>query len=50
MNANIYGRLVAAGQNLTRLLAATWCGQRRTLWGSLLAIPRESSPLASEFS
>jgi transposase len=40
-NANIQGLLIAAGQNLKRLLAATGWGRRRAPCGSLLALPRE---------
>ncbi|HEU5430341.1 MAG TPA: transposase, partial [Thermomicrobiales bacterium] len=38
-NANIQGLLVAAGQNLKRLLAATGWGRRHAPCGSLLARP-----------
>jgi transposase len=41
MNANIQGLLIAAGQNLKRLLAATSWGRRHAPCGSLLALPRE---------
>ena len=40
-NANIQGLLVAAGQNLKRLLAAAGWGRRHAPCGSLLALPRE---------
>jgi transposase len=40
-NANMQGLLVAAGQNLKRLLAATGWGRRHAPCGSLLALPRE---------
>jgi hypothetical protein len=40
-NANIQGLLVAAGQNLKRLLAATGWGRRQAPCGSLLALPGE---------
>ena len=39
MNANIQGLLIAAGQNLKRLLAATGWGRRHAPCGSLLALP-----------
>ena len=38
-NVNIQGLLVAAGQNLKRLLAATGWGQRHAPLGSLVALP-----------
>ena len=38
-NANIQGLLIAAGQNLKRLLAATGWGRRHAPCGSLLALP-----------
>ena len=38
-NANIQGLLIAAGQNLKRLLAATGWGRRHAPCGSLLAVP-----------
>ena len=38
-NANIQGLLVATGQNLKRLLAATGWGRRQAPCGSLLALP-----------
>jgi hypothetical protein len=41
MNANIQGLLIAAGQNLKRLLAATGWGRRHASCGSLLALPVE---------
>jgi transposase len=40
-NANIQGLLIAAGQNLKRLLAATGWGRRHAPCGSLVALPRE---------
>jgi transposase len=40
-NANIQGLIVAAGQNLKRLLAATGWGRRHAPCGSLLALSRE---------
>lgn len=39
MNANIQGLLIAAGQNLKRLLAASGWGRRHAPCGSLLALP-----------
>jgi hypothetical protein len=39
-NANIQGLLVAAGQNVKRLLAATGWGQRHAPCGNLMARPR----------
>jgi transposase len=41
LNANIQGLLIAAGQNLKRLLAATGWGRRQAPCGSLLALPGE---------
>jgi transposase len=41
MNANIQGLLIATGQNLKRLLAATGWGRRHAPCGSLLALPKE---------
>ena len=46
MNANIQGLLIAAGQNLKRLLAATGWGRRYAPCGSLLALPRELQRLS----
>ena len=46
-NANIQGLLVAAGQNLKRLLAATGWGRRHAPCGSLVALPRESYRLSA---
>jgi hypothetical protein len=40
MNANIQGLLIAAGQNLKRLLAPTGWGRRHGPCGSLVALPR----------
>jgi transposase len=40
-NANIQGLIVAAGQNLKRLLAATGWGRRHAPCGSLVALSRE---------
>ena len=40
LNANIQGLLIATGQNLKRLLAATGWGRRHAPCGSLLALPR----------
>jgi transposase len=47
LNANIQGLLIAAGQNLKRLLAATGWGRRHAPCGSLLALPRESWGLSA---
>jgi transposase len=44
-NANIQGLLVAAGQNLKRLLAATGWGRRHAPCGSLVALPEPSRQL-----
>ena len=41
LNANIQGLLIAAGQNLKRLLAAPGWGRRHAPCGSLVALPRE---------
>jgi hypothetical protein len=46
-NANIQGLLIAAGQNLKRLLAATGWGRRHAPCGRLLALPREPRRLAA---
>jgi hypothetical protein len=46
MNANIQGLLIAAGQNLKRLLAATGWGRRNAPCGSFLALSREPWRLA----
>jgi len=40
-NANIQGLLIATGQNLKRLLAATGWGRRHAPCGSLVALPRD---------
>jgi transposase len=45
LNANIQGLLIAAGQNLKRLLGKTGWGRRHAPCGSLLALPRESERL-----
>jgi hypothetical protein len=45
LNANRQGLLIAAGQNLKRLLAATGWGRRQAPCGSLLALPVESGRL-----
>jgi transposase len=42
LNANIQGLLIAAGQNLKRLLAATGWGRRHAPCGTLLGRPREA--------
>ena len=47
LNANIQGLLVAAGQNLKRLLAATGWGRRHAPCGSLLALSTESQALSA---
>ncbi len=49
-NANIQGVLVAAGQNLKRLLAATGWGRRHAPCGSLVALPEPSRRVAAAFS
>jgi len=46
MNANIQGLLIAAGQNLKRLLSATGWGRRHAPCGSLLVVPRELGRLS----
>ena len=46
LNANIQGLLIAAGQNLKRLLAATGWGRRHAPCGSLLALPRKLGQLS----
>ncbi len=46
-NANIQGLLVAAGQNLKRLLAATGWGRRPAPCGSLVALPRARQRLSA---
>jgi hypothetical protein len=40
-NANIHGLLIATGQNLKRLLAASGWGRRHAPCGSLVAVPNE---------
>ena len=47
LNANIQGLLIAAGQNLKRLLAARGWGRRNAPCGSLVALPRESWGLSA---
>jgi len=47
LNANIQGLLIAAGQNLKRLLAATGWGRHHAPCGSLLALPREPQRLSA---
>jgi Transposase DDE domain len=49
MNANIQGLLIAAGQNLKRLLSATGWGRRHTPCGSLLALPTEPGRLSAAY-
>jgi hypothetical protein len=39
LNANIQGLLIATGQNLKRVLAATGWGRRHAPCGSLMAVP-----------
>ena len=46
-NANIQGLLIAAGQNLKRLLAATGWGRRHGPCGSLVAIPGDLRQLSA---
>jgi transposase len=46
-NVNIEGLLVATGQNLKRLLAATGWGRRHAPCGSLLDLPMEPQRLSS---
>jgi hypothetical protein len=48
-NANIQGLLIAAGQNLKRLLAATDWGRRHAPCGSLVALPKEPWRLEPAF-
>jgi hypothetical protein len=45
-NANIQGLLIAAGQNLKRLLAASGWGRRHAPCGSLVALPMELQRLS----
>jgi len=47
MNANIQGLLIAAGQNLKRLLGATGWRRRHPPWGSLMSLPREPERLSA---
>jgi transposase len=49
LSANIQGLLIAAGQNLKRLLAATGWGRRHAPCGSLLALPNESRQLSGVY-
>jgi hypothetical protein len=46
MNANIQGLVIAAGQNLKRLLAAGR-GRRHAPCGSLVALPKEPQRLSA---
>ncbi len=46
-NVNIEGLLIAAGQNLKRLLAASGWGRRHAPCGSLLALPSGSQRLSA---
>jgi transposase len=48
-NVNIEGLLIAAGQNLKRLLAASGWGRRHAPCGSLIALPREPWRLSAVF-
>jgi transposase len=50
LNANIQGLLIAAGQNLKRLLAAKGWGRRHAPCGSLVALPREPWRLSVVFA
>jgi transposase len=45
-NANIQGLLIAAGQNLKRLLAASGWGRHHAPCGSLVGLPREPGRLS----
>jgi transposase len=47
LNANIQGLLIAAGQNLKRLLAATGWGRRHAPCGSLVALPMRPERLSA---
>lgn len=49
LNANIQGLLIAAGQNLKRLLAARGWGRRHAPCGSLIALPKEPRRLSAVF-
>jgi transposase len=49
MNANIQGLLIAAGQNLKRLLAARGWGRRLAPCGSLLALPHPPAGLVVRY-
>ena len=49
LNANIQGLLIAAGQNLKRLLAATGWGRRHAPCGSLVALPGEPGRLSAVY-
>ena len=46
-SVNMEGLLIAAGQNLKRLLAATGWGRRHAPCGSLVALPRQARRLAT---
>ena len=46
-NANIQGLLIATGQNVKRLLAATGWGRRHAPYGSLMALPRDPRRLVA---
>ena len=47
LHANIQGLLIAAGQNLKRLLAATGWGRRHAPCGSLVALPMRPERLSA---
>lgn len=49
LSANIHGLLIAAGQNLKRLLAATGWGRRIAPCGSLVALRRESQRFSTVY-
>jgi transposase len=49
VNANVQGVLIATGQNLKRLLAATGWGRRHAPCGSLLALPQHQLGLSIGF-
>ena len=48
-NVNIEGLLIAAGQNLKRLLATRGWGRRHAPCGSLVTLPKEPQRLSSAF-
>ena len=47
LNANTQGLLIAAGQNLKRLLVATGWGRRHAPCGSLVALPGDPQGLSA---